>query len=222
MREFHGKTGRIIGQEGKQYRVRLDTPVEIPGVGEVEDDLWDGNLLMSLDARYSARDADPNENEEFKREQYDDPSEGGDEDYPHTAANPELARYLTDEMGWDDKDDIEAACAYASKMKDMSCDDPADLPHGGEPRPGGSKTPFRPGNSREELKSRPGMDSRNAAMDAVRRIQVDTISVPVQHSSAPPPPQSKKAKLKLAADASSRAMAEFAQRWPEVARIKQA
>lgn len=49
MKEFHGKTGRIVGKEGGQYRVKLDTPVDIPGVGSVSDDLWDGNLLQNLD-----------------------------------------------------------------------------------------------------------------------------------------------------------------------------
>lgn len=52
MREFVGKTGTIIGKEGNQYRVRLDSPVNIPGVGYVEDDLWDGNMLKrTADAR---------------------------------------------------------------------------------------------------------------------------------------------------------------------------
>jgi hypothetical protein len=38
--EFVGKTGVIIDKEGKQYRVRLDEPVEVPGVGTVTHDLW--------------------------------------------------------------------------------------------------------------------------------------------------------------------------------------
>lgn len=49
MKEFVGKTGIIVSKEGSQYRVRLDNPVEIPGVGRVSDDLWDGNFLTKID-----------------------------------------------------------------------------------------------------------------------------------------------------------------------------
>ena len=45
--EFVGQTGTIICKEGPEYRVRLDCPIEIPGVGLVTDDLWDGNLLRT-------------------------------------------------------------------------------------------------------------------------------------------------------------------------------
>jgi hypothetical protein len=51
MREFVGQTGTIISEEGsnpKMYRVRLDNPVNIPGVGKVTDDLWEGNLLKKI------------------------------------------------------------------------------------------------------------------------------------------------------------------------------
>ena len=48
MKEFHGKTGYIIGKEGKQYRVKLHSPVHVPGVGKVHDDLWDGNMLRTM------------------------------------------------------------------------------------------------------------------------------------------------------------------------------
>lgn len=41
MTEFIGCTGQIVGQEMKMYRVRLDEPVMIPGVGMVKDDLWE-------------------------------------------------------------------------------------------------------------------------------------------------------------------------------------
>jgi hypothetical protein len=57
MQEFIGKTGTIIDAEkmGRNepiyYRVRLDTPVEIPGVGRVRDDLWQGHLLKTIRER---------------------------------------------------------------------------------------------------------------------------------------------------------------------------
>lgn len=44
MREFIGKTGTVLysEQDGytRMYRVRLDKPVMVDGVGLVEDDLW--------------------------------------------------------------------------------------------------------------------------------------------------------------------------------------
>ena len=48
MKEFHGKTGRITGKEGKHYRVTLDEPVHIPGVGHVEDDIWEPGHLKTI------------------------------------------------------------------------------------------------------------------------------------------------------------------------------
>jgi hypothetical protein len=52
MREFVGKDGTIIGYETDHrttmYRVRLDAPVEISGVGTVKDDLWAGKYLRNL------------------------------------------------------------------------------------------------------------------------------------------------------------------------------
>jgi len=57
MQEFVGKTGTIIAAEklGKHepmyYRVRLDTPVEIPLVGLVRDDLWQGHMLKTIRER---------------------------------------------------------------------------------------------------------------------------------------------------------------------------
>jgi len=52
MSEFIGKTGTIIDSEkdGRvtMYRVRLDTPVDIPGVGLVRDDLWAGEYLRRV------------------------------------------------------------------------------------------------------------------------------------------------------------------------------
>ena len=50
MREFVGKTGEAQ-KEGRMWRVFLDEPVEIPGVGIVRDDLWEGNSLRTLRQR---------------------------------------------------------------------------------------------------------------------------------------------------------------------------
>lgn len=47
MREFVGQTGQVVAKEGKLYRVRLDYPVTVPGVGEVHDDLWEGRFLKT-------------------------------------------------------------------------------------------------------------------------------------------------------------------------------
>lgn len=48
-REFEGQAGRIVGEERdgrtRMYRVRLDEPVNIPGVGLVHDDLWQSQYL---------------------------------------------------------------------------------------------------------------------------------------------------------------------------------
>ncbi len=57
MQEFVGKTGTIVDaqkmgrHEPIYYRVRLDTPVNIPGVGQVRDDLWQGHLLKTIRER---------------------------------------------------------------------------------------------------------------------------------------------------------------------------
>jgi hypothetical protein len=51
MREFWDHTGTIIGVEPGRptmYRVRLDEPVDIPGVGRVRDDLWEGRTLRDI------------------------------------------------------------------------------------------------------------------------------------------------------------------------------
>ena len=48
MKEFVGKTGYIMQKEGKHYRVKLDTPVEIEGVGKVTSDLWEPSLLKKI------------------------------------------------------------------------------------------------------------------------------------------------------------------------------
>lgn len=49
MKQFHGQTGEVIGHEkdGRtiMHRVKLDSPVEIPGVGKVKDDLWSPEYL---------------------------------------------------------------------------------------------------------------------------------------------------------------------------------
>jgi hypothetical protein len=57
MREFVGKLGTIVGEEGtrpRMYRVRLHEPVEAPGVGVVEDDLWQGAALKAVRRRNRA------------------------------------------------------------------------------------------------------------------------------------------------------------------------
>ena len=48
MREFVGRTGEIGRREGGLYRVRLDEPVEVPGVGTVTDDLWESTCLKRI------------------------------------------------------------------------------------------------------------------------------------------------------------------------------
>jgi hypothetical protein len=51
MREFWGCTGTIIEIEPGRpitYRVRLDEPVLIEGIGPVRDDLWEGRLLRNI------------------------------------------------------------------------------------------------------------------------------------------------------------------------------
>jgi len=45
---FIGQTGVIVDKEGKLYRVKLDTPVEVPDVGLVTDDLWEPKLLKVI------------------------------------------------------------------------------------------------------------------------------------------------------------------------------
>ena len=47
MPAFIGKTGTIIGREDKLLRIRLDEPVEVPGVGRVTDDLRHPRLLKT-------------------------------------------------------------------------------------------------------------------------------------------------------------------------------
>lgn len=48
MKEFIGQTGEIMYKEGNMYRVRLDRPVNIPGIGLVTNDLWEGRLLREI------------------------------------------------------------------------------------------------------------------------------------------------------------------------------
>ena len=47
MKEFVGKTGEAQ-KEGRMWRVYLDTPVTIPGIGTVRDDLWEGRFLRTI------------------------------------------------------------------------------------------------------------------------------------------------------------------------------
>jgi hypothetical protein len=56
MPEFVCQTGTIIdiekhSHEPAYYRVRLDTPVEIPLVGLVRGDLWQGRMLKTIRER---------------------------------------------------------------------------------------------------------------------------------------------------------------------------
>lgn len=52
MSEFVGQTGTIVDHEKSGnvtlYRVALDTPVHVPGVGDVADDLWSGPSLRNV------------------------------------------------------------------------------------------------------------------------------------------------------------------------------
>jgi hypothetical protein len=215
-----------------------------------------------------ARDAAPTE--QFRREQL--AGSGEDDDFPHSAAHPELAALLR-EMGLDDEQ-IERACTAAVDDRDMSCDanDPEarlgrlrdylkphlsdaeideaceiarkdmgmgeDLPppFPGRPTPGGAplkdeQPSPRSARARPEHFSRTSQephgtatDSRNAAMDAACRIQIDN-SIGVQ-SFGSPTPQSKQARRQLATDAarstSSRATDSFFARFPDTAKIGQA
>jgi hypothetical protein len=45
--ELRDKIGTIIAREGMLLRVRLDEPVEVPGIGLVTDDLWEPRLLKA-------------------------------------------------------------------------------------------------------------------------------------------------------------------------------
>lgn len=54
MAAFVGKTGEIVeidkscGGGLPYYRVKLDEAVEVPGVGFVRDDIWQGHLLRNV------------------------------------------------------------------------------------------------------------------------------------------------------------------------------
>jgi len=52
---FAGCTGRVVGVEHdgrtRMYRVALDRPVAVPGVGTVSDDLWSGLWLRKIRRR---------------------------------------------------------------------------------------------------------------------------------------------------------------------------
>lgn len=53
MTEFVGSTGRVVDnteRDGRttMYRVRLDVPVNVPGVGLVTDDLWAVEYLKKV------------------------------------------------------------------------------------------------------------------------------------------------------------------------------
>ncbi len=46
--EFVGKTGEIVAKEGDLYRVYVDEPVDVAGIGRIRDDLWEGSALKTL------------------------------------------------------------------------------------------------------------------------------------------------------------------------------
>jgi hypothetical protein len=52
MKEFIGQTGVIVDVEKdgwqKLYRVELDDPVDVPMVGRITDDLWEGRFLKTI------------------------------------------------------------------------------------------------------------------------------------------------------------------------------
>lgn len=49
VRQYNGKFGTVIGSEKDGlYRVRLDKPVNVPGVGIVTDDLWSKDYLTKV------------------------------------------------------------------------------------------------------------------------------------------------------------------------------
>ena len=45
---FNGKTGSIMSKEDGYYRVKLDTPVNIPNVGKVTSDLWEKQFIKKI------------------------------------------------------------------------------------------------------------------------------------------------------------------------------
>lgn len=51
MREFIGCTGTVVAKEGPMLRVKLDKPVEIPGVGTVTDDTWAPSGVRTIRTR---------------------------------------------------------------------------------------------------------------------------------------------------------------------------
>jgi len=124
------------------------------------------------------------------------------------------------------EDDIAEACEHARRDAGLATDDPPDLPHGSEPRPNGSMTPLKlngSGNSKQELTARPNYGARLAAMDAVRRIQVDHSSIPSQRFDSP---QVKLPGRRIWAsdsvNASSKVMADTYKRFPGLALIGRA
>lgn len=45
---FNGKTGSIMSKEDGYYRVKLDSPVNIPNVGKVTSDLWEKQFIKKI------------------------------------------------------------------------------------------------------------------------------------------------------------------------------
>jgi hypothetical protein len=108
---------------------------------------------------------------------------------------------------------VEIEEAVEISRRDLGDDSgPVDLPSGGLPQPGGRLTPLKNG----------AMDARSAALALASRITIDHGSVGTQLFGAPPTP-TKSTKAKLASDAaqssSSRAMADYAKRFPGAEKI---
>jgi hypothetical protein len=123
-----------------------------------------------------------------------------DADDPDTALREFLAGRLDD-------DEIEKAVALAAKDRaSLAKDNPP--PFSGRPNPGSKMDP---------IVRNAATGARDQALAAVRRIPVDT-SIGVQNFGAP----AVNTPRRFGADTSSRSLAGFASRWPEVARIKQA
>jgi hypothetical protein len=66
VREFDNAVGSIVDVEismgMRMYRVELDEPVIVPGLGPVRDDLWEGSLLELLS--FDDEESEPDENSE--------------------------------------------------------------------------------------------------------------------------------------------------------------
>ncbi|SEP09835.1 hypothetical protein SAMN02990966_03957 [Rhodospirillales bacterium URHD0017] len=57
VQQLVGQTGVIVDKEDKHYRVKLNQPVEVPGVGLVTSDLWLPSALKVIRPAKVASDA---------------------------------------------------------------------------------------------------------------------------------------------------------------------